>query len=179
MILQFLKTLGEHGKILELLFIQQLDTNDQEISIKATGTTSSTTTTAAAATGASSTSLVSSISATSSASSNTTSSSSSLSIIGRRGSLSTKNLKIWKTATDVLANQLALIEFDLFRSIKNHELSEGGWKRRDGDKVAPNLLRSIRRFGEVSAWVASEIILAKKSSSRVKRVHQSIMLAKV
>jgi len=97
----------------------------------------------------------------------------------RKGSFSTKNLKIWKTPVETVAKELALIEFEIFKSIKNYEFAEGGWKRKDGDKLAPNLLKSIRRFNVVSSWVATEIIQAKKSSSRIKRVQQAILLAKV
>ena len=149
MMLQFLRGLGDHGKLLELLMTQQLDGQDKASQdLRASKE-------------------------------NVNTSESVPTPVNRKGSLSTKNLKIWKISVDVLARQIALIEFDIFKTVQSHELSESGWKKKDGDRSAPSLLRSIRRFNEVSAWVASEIIGAKKSSSRIKRAQLSILIAKV
>eukprot|EP01102_Stenamoeba_stenopodia_P001613 TRINITY_DN1144_c0_g1_i1.p1 TRINITY_DN1144_c0_g1~~TRINITY_DN1144_c0_g1_i1.p1 ORF type:complete len:605 (-),score=138.63 TRINITY_DN1144_c0_g1_i1:105-1919(-) len=75
-----------------------------------------------------------------------------------------------------VACQLTLYESTLFRKISPLELMHQSWNKKDG-KTSPNLLKLIKRFNEVSYWVASEIVSVKALKNRVEVLKRFILLA--
>jgi hypothetical protein len=66
-----------------------------------------------------------------------------------------------------LARHLTLIEFEFWCSIKLEEFYHTAFSSKEKDKLAPNVNRFIKRFNDVSAWVASSVVLAPKKKQRV------------
>eukprot|EP01122_Echinamoeba_exundans_P009625 TRINITY_DN3447_c1_g1_i1.p1 TRINITY_DN3447_c1_g1~~TRINITY_DN3447_c1_g1_i1.p1 ORF type:complete len:997 (+),score=215.44 TRINITY_DN3447_c1_g1_i1:236-3226(+) len=66
-----------------------------------------------------------------------------------------------------LARHLTLIEFEFWSSIKLDEFYHTAFSSKEKDKLAPNVNRFIKRFNDVSAWVASSVVLAPKKKQRV------------
>jgi len=52
-----------------------------------------------------------------------------------------------------LARQLTLIEYDMFKTIAPKELLNLSWQNKDKEILAPNVLKMIRRFNDVSTWI--------------------------
>lgn len=57
-----------------------------------------------------------------------------------------------------IARQLTLIESDYYKAIKPWECLGQAWTKSDKAVRAPNVLRFIHRFNQVSKWVAAEIV---------------------
>lgn len=66
-----------------------------------------------------------------------------------------------------LAKHLTLIEFEFWSAIKLEEFYHTSFSSKEKDKLAPNVNRFIKRFNDVSAWVASSVVLAPKKKQRV------------
>ena len=80
--------------------------------------------------------------------------------------------------TDI-ARQLALAEFEVFESIKLDEFSNGNWCGTEKEKKAPNILRMVAQFNQVSNWVASEILKIESIKERAVLLHRFIIIAEV
>ena len=79
-----------------------------------------------------------------------------------------------------LARQLTLIDYNLFTSIKPLECLNQNWMHKtQKEELAPNILAMIRRFNDVSTWVASEILKCKDLALRTKVLKQIIEIAEV
>ena len=78
-----------------------------------------------------------------------------------------------------IARQLTLIDFQLFASIKPFECLNQNWMKAAHDDLSPNVMKMIRRFNEVSGWIASEILKFKDLPTRTKALKQIIEIAEV
>ena len=79
-----------------------------------------------------------------------------------------------------LARQLTLVEFKLYGKIKPKECLNQNWMHKtQRNELAPNILRMIGRFNEVSTWVASEIVKTVDLTQRVKVLKHVIEIAEV
>eukprot|EP01094_Clydonella_sp_ATCC50884_P025531 TRINITY_DN6747_c0_g1_i1.p1 TRINITY_DN6747_c0_g1~~TRINITY_DN6747_c0_g1_i1.p1 ORF type:complete len:651 (+),score=144.26 TRINITY_DN6747_c0_g1_i1:320-2272(+) len=58
----------------------------------------------------------------------------------------------------LVARQLTLIEAEMFQQIGPMEFAGQGWSKADKETTSPNILKMIRRFNHVCAWVAFEIL---------------------
>lgn len=74
------------------------------------------------------------------------------------------------------ACQLTIYESTIFRKISPLEFMHQAWNKKEG-KTSPNLLKLIKRFNEVSYWVASEIVSVKNLKNRVEVLKRFILLA--
>jgi len=77
-----------------------------------------------------------------------------------------------------LARQLTLIEYDLYAAIQAPECVSQNWMHKTRkNELAPNILRMISRFNEVSTWVASEVVKCKDLPSRIQCLKHFIDMA--
>jgi len=67
-----------------------------------------------------------------------------------------------------LARQMTLIEYRLFAAINPSECVSQHWMSKRKEELAPNILRMISRFNDVSNWVASEIVKCTDLTQRTK-----------
>ncbi|EGC38273.1 hypothetical protein DICPUDRAFT_53443 [Dictyostelium purpureum] len=76
-----------------------------------------------------------------------------------------------------VARQLTLFESDLFRKIGAKECLGQAWNKQDKEEKAPNIVNFIKRFNQVSSWVATEILRQEKLKDRVSYIKRFILLA--
>lgn len=94
----------------------------------------------------------------------------------RRG---TKNLgfDIWAMDELQIAEQLTILEFEVFSKIQSTEFFGQGWNKKNGRELAPNIMKMIDNFNNVACWVASSIVQVKKLKERVARMIAHIKIA--
>jgi len=66
-----------------------------------------------------------------------------------------------------IADQLTLIDFNLYSAIKPVELLNQAWNKESLKHRAPNVLAMIHRFNNISLWAASEILFHPSIKERV------------
>jgi hypothetical protein len=79
-----------------------------------------------------------------------------------------------------VAQQLTLIEHDIFKDIQDVEFHHLNWKKEDPKvrrRLAPNILRMVERFNTVSFWVATEIVMKTDIKERVTALKKFISVA--
>eukprot|EP00026_Physarum_polycephalum_P002344 Phypoly_transcript_02350.p1 GENE.Phypoly_transcript_02350~~Phypoly_transcript_02350.p1 ORF type:complete len:840 (+),score=167.09 Phypoly_transcript_02350:149-2668(+) len=83
------------------------------------------------------------------------------------------------TPPSILAEQLTLIDFDIFKDIEPRELQNQSWNKADIKMSrSPNVMRLINRSTQVSYWVATMILMHTKVEDRVKVWEKIIDIAK-
>jgi hypothetical protein len=70
-----------------------------------------------------------------------------------------------------IAEHLTIIDYESFSKIHVQELKEKRWQHKNKNELAPNLVFMASRFNEVSFWVASQVVEAKK-----KNIHGSVVI---
>jgi hypothetical protein len=78
-----------------------------------------------------------------------------------------------------LAKQLALREWSYFQRAEVDEYIHLRWTKSNKNKSAPNILQLIRRFNELSYWVASEIVSTVNKKKRIVVLTRFLQIAKV
>ncbi len=78
-----------------------------------------------------------------------------------------------------VAQQLSLIEYEIFEVLRPSEFFQQAWAKADADKSAPNIRASIARFNEVTRWIVTVVLQQEKLSKRVKVLVKLIQIAKV
>src|SRR3990167_5926144 len=78
-----------------------------------------------------------------------------------------------------LARQLTLIEYRLFAAINPSECVSQHWMSKNKEALAPNILKMISRFNDVSNWVASEIVKCTDLGTRTQILKHVIEIAEV
>ena len=78
-----------------------------------------------------------------------------------------------------VARQLTLLEFDLYRAIRPWECLGLAWSKKDKETKAPNILKMIQRFNQVSQWIATEIVSTDSLKQRIALVKHIIEIADV
>lgn len=76
-----------------------------------------------------------------------------------------------------LARQLTLIEYKLFAAINPSECVAQHWMSKKKEELAPNILKMISRFNDVSNWVASEIVKCTELAPRTAVLKMVIEIA--
>eukprot|EP01133_Synstelium_polycarpum_P006680 gene6680-7765_t len=76
-----------------------------------------------------------------------------------------------------LAVQITLVEFELFKSIRPHELLDLAWTKKTKTKTSPNVVRFIDHFNTVSFWMQMQIVKNGKIKDRVAAIKRVIALA--
>jgi len=78
-----------------------------------------------------------------------------------------------------VARQLTLIEHELLEKIRPFEFLGQAWTKKDKEVRAPNILTMIKRFNQVSGWVAQEIVTCKGLSERREVLKKVIDVAEM
>ena len=78
-----------------------------------------------------------------------------------------------------VARQITLIEFDLYKAIRPWECLGLAWSKKDKEKRAPNILKMIQRFNQVSKWIATEIVQTASFRDRTLLIMHLIEVAEV
>lgn len=83
------------------------------------------------------------------------------------------------TPPTILAEQLTMIDFAIFKDIEPRELQNQSWNKANVKASrSPNILRLINRSTQVSYWVATMILMNTKVEDRVKVWEKIIEIAK-
>ncbi|KAJ5078285.1 ras guanine nucleotide exchange factor i-related [Anaeramoeba ignava] len=85
-------------------------------------------------------------------------------------------LSLFDVEAEEIARQLTLIDFSLYSSIRTRELLNSAWSQAKYKSRAPNVLKLIGRFNDLSAWVSASIIKADQLRKRVKILTKFIRL---
>lgn len=81
------------------------------------------------------------------------------------------------TKSSKIAQQLCLIEYDIFYSIKKEELFHAAWNHKEKEHISPNVIVFIGRFEQVSKWIRGVLLKAEKLSYRIKLLQKCIKVA--
>jgi hypothetical protein len=76
------------------------------------------------------------------------------------------------------AQQLTLLEHEIFKSIHETELLNKAWSSAKKAELAPNLVSMAELFNRISGWVVGEIIQAPDKDARVTRLRWMLDVAK-
>lgn len=87
-----------------------------------------------------------------------------------------KKKKFLDVSTAALAKELTMQEWDIFKKIQPREFLNQAWQRENKNIIAPNVIRMIERFNQISYWVATEI-LTKHRKSQAKIIKKFIKTA--
>jgi len=76
-----------------------------------------------------------------------------------------------------LAEQLTLIERNMFRAIKEREFLNLNWKRPENKRNSRHIVKMVERFNKVSYWVATRIVREPDQKKRTSLLKRFIILA--
>ncbi len=91
-------------------------------------------------------------------------------------SASSKRKFLLDFSSNSIAKELTMIEWEIFKEIAPREFLNKAWQRENNKLIAPNIIKMINRFNEVSYWVATEI-LTKNKKTQVKVIKKFIKIA--
>eukprot|EP01096_Ripella_sp_DP13-Kostka_P006079 TRINITY_DN2146_c1_g2_i1.p1 TRINITY_DN2146_c1_g2~~TRINITY_DN2146_c1_g2_i1.p1 ORF type:complete len:829 (-),score=369.26 TRINITY_DN2146_c1_g2_i1:78-2564(-) len=63
----------------------------------------------------------------------------------------------------LLAEQLTIVDAQLFGQIQNHEFFNGNWMRPNKNKLSPNIVKMTAHFNKLTSWVATQILNSQDS----------------
>lgn len=86
-------------------------------------------------------------------------------------------ITLFDVHSEEFARQLTLIEYGLYKNIKPWECINQAWMKPDKDSKAPNIIKMINRFNDVSRWVASEICKTVDLKDRINVMQKMIEIA--
>eukprot|EP01105_Mastigella_eilhardi_P020099 TRINITY_DN4769_c0_g1_i2.p1 TRINITY_DN4769_c0_g1~~TRINITY_DN4769_c0_g1_i2.p1 ORF type:complete len:848 (+),score=226.97 TRINITY_DN4769_c0_g1_i2:245-2545(+) len=85
-----------------------------------------------------------------------------------------KALSLLDIDDEEIARQLTLIEFEIYERIRPSELLNQSWSKPKLKHRSPNVLALIKRFNEVSQWVAEEILGQASIKDRVRVISKFV-----
>lgn len=77
-----------------------------------------------------------------------------------------------------IARQLCGMEWELWKQVKNYELLDVAWTRKDKETRAPNVLNMIRFSNHVTNWLISEILIPDDPKERSVALNRCIWIVK-
>jgi hypothetical protein len=80
-------------------------------------------------------------------------------------------------STASLARELTMQEWEIFKRIAPREFLNQAWQRENKHVIAPNIIRMINRFNQISYWVATEILTKQDRKTQVKIIKKFIKTA--
>uniref|UniRef100_A0A131YR26 Ras specific guanine nucleotide releasing factor ralgps1 n=1 Tax=Rhipicephalus appendiculatus TaxID=34631 RepID=A0A131YR26_RHIAP len=86
-------------------------------------------------------------------------------------------LDVLKLDTDELANQLTLLDLQVFLKVHPQELAGCGWNRREKVQLAPNVVALTGRFNHVSLWVVQSVLCERSVGRRAELLGYFVRLA--
>jgi len=87
-------------------------------------------------------------------------------------------LSLLQHKPEAVAQQLTLIEKEMFRRVYQSELVMQSWNKADRKQRAPNLLRFISWFNHVSSWVSTEVCAGATVKQRVATIRTLLDVAR-
>eukprot|EP01083_Nonionella_stella_P218477 783434_1 len=88
-----------------------------------------------------------------------------------------KNYNIMSFSNQSIAEQITLMDFEIFKSIQKREMCGQAWKKKNRDERAPHLLDMIRQFNGISKWVQCVVLQQKNKTERRKCIEKFIRIA--
>lgn len=88
-----------------------------------------------------------------------------------------QDLQLLDIHPEEVARQMTLLESELFSAIEPRECLNQAWNKSGREDNAPHILAMIRRFNEVSRWVATEIVKAESVQIRAVLLNRFIVIA--
>jgi son of sevenless-like protein len=85
--------------------------------------------------------------------------------------LQIKNLK-----AEDLADQITLMDFDIFARIEPRECLGQAWKQKNNQVLAPHVLAMIKQFNSLTLFVQMQILCEKNLSNRTKAINRVISM---
>eukprot|EP01088_Endostelium_zonatum_P014277 TRINITY_DN3065_c0_g1_i1.p1 TRINITY_DN3065_c0_g1~~TRINITY_DN3065_c0_g1_i1.p1 ORF type:complete len:564 (-),score=87.49 TRINITY_DN3065_c0_g1_i1:81-1772(-) len=76
-----------------------------------------------------------------------------------------------------LAEQLTLIELDMFKVIREREFLNLNWKKPEKKRHSKHIVKMVDRFNKVSFWVGTRIVREKDIKKRTSLLKRFIILA--
>ncbi|KAL5038558.1 hypothetical protein RTP6_005850 [Batrachochytrium dendrobatidis] len=77
---------------------------------------------------------------------------------------------ILENESDIIAQQLCLMEWNCFRCIKPRDLVHHLWSKKDKGKHAASVAQSVQLFNDISTWVMSSILSESEPKTRAKTI---------
>jgi son of sevenless-like protein len=78
-----------------------------------------------------------------------------------------------------VAQQMTLVEWSIFRSIRLEEFTKGAWSKAAKRDTSPNVLKLIENSNGIVRWVATEIITTPNLKKRISVLKHFITIASV
>ncbi|ELR23171.1 RasGEF domain containing protein [Acanthamoeba castellanii str. Neff] len=88
-----------------------------------------------------------------------------------------KRKKLLDFSTASLARELTMQEWEIFKRIAPREFLNQAWQRENKAIIAPNIIRMIGRFNQISYWVATEVLTKQDRKTQVKIIKKFIKTA--
>jgi len=85
-----------------------------------------------------------------------------------------------KYSSEEIADQMCLLESDLFQSLQIKEFFNQGWNKGSNeqkDAAAPNIRLMIRVSNQITTWIAYEVLRQPTASARSKALSKAISIA--
>jgi len=77
-----------------------------------------------------------------------------------------------------LARQISRMEFELWKQVKNVELLEVAWTKKDKEKRAPNVLNMIHFSNHITSWMISEVLAPNDPKDRSVVLNRCVWMVK-
>lgn len=78
-----------------------------------------------------------------------------------------------------MAQQLTLVEWSIYRTIRLEEFTKGAWSKNDKRQTSPNVLKLIENSNGIVRFVATEIITTPNLKKRISVLKHWITIASV
>lgn len=88
-----------------------------------------------------------------------------------------KGFEIMTQTDKHIAQQITLMDFDLFRAIAKREMTGQAWKKKDREQRAPHLLKMIQQFNQIAKWVQCVILQQRNKKRRTRCIEKMIHIA--
>ncbi|KND01618.1 uncharacterized protein SPPG_03416 [Spizellomyces punctatus DAOM BR117] len=89
------------------------------------------------------------------------------------------SLSFLEIDNEAIAQQLNVLESEIFRRIKARDLLQHIWSRQSKGRHAPSVAASIGHFNFISAWVTTRILVQKKLKTRAKVLGKFMKIAQI
>jgi len=87
-------------------------------------------------------------------------------------------IKVYNLRAVEIARQMTILQFEIFKQIKPHELLNNAWTKKDKEKLAPNALKMATQFNHLTWFFVSMVLREKEARKRDQILKKYISLAK-